>query len=153
MPIGPSRCSITAEASRWFYRQKIRKIELDDRPQGLRCGAVLLIVRQCVQPAVIFVLEVHKRGNRIIPALDPAASIRWPADVNDRHAVSTRGTIPRLTFRAGHGCSTERCTGHRSTPWRYVTERHAEAAPATGQPLQGAACALLGWIGEGAKAF
>src|ERR1700722_7081940 len=131
MPIGPSRCSITAEASRWFDRQKIRKIELDDRPQGLRRGAVLLIIRQCVQPVAILLLEVHKSGNRIIPALDPAAPIGRSADANDRRAIGMRGTIPRLTFRAGHGCFTDRWTGHRSTPYRYVTERHAAAASAT----------------------
>ena len=34
--VGPSRCSITAEAARWFDRLKIRKIEIDDCLQGIR---------------------------------------------------------------------------------------------------------------------
>jgi hypothetical protein len=63
------------------------------------------IVRQCIQPAAILHLEFRERGDRIVPALDPAAPIDRTAAASDRRAVGTRGTIPRLTFGAGHGAS------------------------------------------------
>jgi hypothetical protein len=37
----------------------------------------------------------------------PAAPIGRPTDANDRRAIGMRGPIPRLTFRAGHGCFTD----------------------------------------------
>ena len=35
-----------------------------------------------------------------------------------------------LTFGAGHGCVTDRWTGHGSTPMRHVTKCYTETAPA-----------------------
>src|SRR5271163_3793018 len=122
LPVRPCRCSITAETTRWFDRQKLGKIEFDDRPQGLRRGAVLLIVRQRIQPAAILHLEFRERGNRIVPALDPAAPIGRTADANDRRAIGVHGAVACLTFGAGHGYFADQWTGHWPTPKRW-TER------------------------------
>src|ERR1700733_7812923 len=130
--VRPSRCLITAETTRGLDRQKLGKIEFDNPPQGLRCGAVLLIVRQCIQPAAIFHLEFCERGDRIVPALDPAGPIGRPADANDRRAIGVHGTVACLTFGADHGYFADQWTGHWPTPKRYVTKDHTEAASATG---------------------
>src|ERR1700712_4479082 len=130
MPVGPSRCSIAAKAARRFDRLKLRKIEVDDGPQGLGCGIVALIGGQCVQPGGILSLQLRERGDRVIPALDPVAPVGRAADANDRLAICVHGPVACLTFGAGHGCVTDQWTGHGSTPKRYVTKCHTETAPA-----------------------
>ena len=45
--------SITAKAPRRFDRLEFGEIEIGDRPQGFGCGAVLLVVRQRLQPGGI----------------------------------------------------------------------------------------------------
>ena len=59
MPHGPSRCSITSKSPRRFDRLEFRKVEIDNRPQGLGQRAVLLIVWQRVQPGGIFSLQLR----------------------------------------------------------------------------------------------
>src|ERR1019366_9099434 len=107
MPYGPSRCSITAEAARWLDRLKLGEIEIDNRPQGLRESTVLLVVRQCLQPAGIFGLQLHGRGDGVIPAPDPTAAVDRAADANDRRTIRMRGPVACLAFGAGHGCFTD----------------------------------------------
>src|SRR5271170_2076534 len=124
MPFGPSRCSITAEAARRFDRQKLREIEFDNRPQGIGERTVLLIVRQRVQPCGIFALQFHGRGDGIVPALDPAATVDWTADANDGRTVRVRGAVARLpSMGPGHRCFTDWLRRHWSTPWHCVIVR------------------------------
>src|ERR1035437_3227353 len=119
---GPSRCSITAKTPWRFDRLEFGEIEIDNRPQGLGRGAVLLIVGQRVQPGVILGLHVNEPDDGVIPSLDPAAPVGRTACADDGYAGCVRGTIAGLTFGAGHRCFTDRWTGHGSTPWCYVTK-------------------------------
>src|SRR6516165_432526 len=120
MPYGPSRCSITPEAPRRFDCLEFGEIEFDNRPQGVGERAVLLIVRQRVQPAGIFSLQLQGRGYGVIPPLDPGAPVGGTACADNWCASRVRGAITRLTFGAGHRCFTDRLR-HGSTPRRYVT--------------------------------
>jgi hypothetical protein len=95
---GVSRCSITAEAALRLDRLKLGEIEFDNRPQGIGERAVLLIVRQCVQ---LRGLRLHGRGDGVVPALDPAASVgnrnvfnRWRAVLS--MPLQTRGYLLKL---------------------------------------------------------
>src|SRR5580698_9543894 len=108
MPVGPSRCSVTAEPAWRFDRLDLGEIEIDNHPQGLGRRAVTLIVRQSVKPGGVFRLQVGERGDCVTPALDPATAIDRTAEANDRCAADPRGTVARLTFGAGHGGITDR---------------------------------------------
>src|ERR1039458_9191647 len=99
---GSSRCSITAKPPWRFDRLEFREIEIDNRPQGLGRGAVLLIVGQRVQPGAILGLHVNEPGDGVIPSLDPAAPVGRTAYADDGYAGCVRGTIAGLTFGAGH---------------------------------------------------
>lgn len=112
MPFGSSGCSITAEASGWFDRLKLGEIEIDNCPQGLRERTVLLIVRQPVQPCAILGLEIHRRGDGVVSALDSAATVGGATEPNDRHAIAMRGAVACLPFGPGHGGFTDRFAGH-----------------------------------------
>src|SRR5258708_27855143 len=112
MPHGPSGCSITAEAARRFDRLKLGEVNVADRAQRLRRGAVLLIVGECLQPGGILSLRRREFGERVVPALDPAAPIGRPARADHRPAGRARGTVAGLTFGLGHGGFTNRWTGH-----------------------------------------
>jgi hypothetical protein len=79
LPVGPSGWSITAETPWRFDRLKLREIELDNRLLRPGRGAISLIVRQYLQPRGILRLEVRQRGDRVIPALDRALSLRQRA--------------------------------------------------------------------------
>src|SRR5450432_2457396 len=107
MPYGPSRCSITAEATWRLDRLKLGEIEFDNRPQCLGERTVLLIVRQGVQPAGILGLQLDGRGDGVVPSLDPGAPVGGAACANHRCASRVRGAITCLTFGAGHGCFTD----------------------------------------------
>jgi hypothetical protein len=48
--------------------------------------------------------------------LDPASPIDRTADANDRRASRVRGAVAGLPFGAGHGCVTDRWTGHFPLP-------------------------------------
>src|SRR5208283_4355206 len=98
MPVRPSRCSITAETAWRFDRLKLAEIKLDNRLQGLGHSAVLLVVRQRFQPGGILSLQLRQRGDRVIPALDPASPVGRAADANDRRAAHPCGAVARLTF-------------------------------------------------------
>jgi hypothetical protein len=122
MPVRSSRWSITPETTRWFDRLKLAEIKLNNRLQGLGQSAVLLVLWQRFQPGGILSLQLRQRGDRVIPALDPASPVGRAADANDRRAAHPCGAVSRLTFGAGHRDITERRTGHSSTPNRYVTK-------------------------------
>src|SRR5882757_4462183 len=155
MPVRPSRCSIAAETARRFDRQKLGKIEFHNRPQGLRRGAVLLIVRQRIQPAAILHLEFGERGDRIVPALDPAAPIDRTAYTDNWCAIGMRGAVTRLTFGSGHGCFTDSWMGHGSTPVGCVTRHRRSGATAkryvTLEPRVARARRAIGQGGGGIK--
>ena len=53
MPVRPSRCLVTAEATRRFSRLKLAKIAIADCPQRVGGGAAVQIVRQRLQPGDI----------------------------------------------------------------------------------------------------
>jgi hypothetical protein len=72
MPVGPSRCSITAEPARRYDRLQFGEIEIDNRQQGLSCGTVSLVIRQCFQPGTVLYLQARERRDGVVPALDPA---------------------------------------------------------------------------------
>ena len=80
-------CSITTEAARRFDRLKLGEIKLDNCPQSLGRGAVLLIVGQRLQPGAILRLQFREPGDGVVPALDTAPAVPRPADVNDRFAA------------------------------------------------------------------
>ena len=74
MPYGPSRCSITPEAPWRLDRLKLGKIEFNNRPQGVGERTVLLVVRQ--RPASRHSgLQLHGRGDGVVPPLDPGAPV------------------------------------------------------------------------------
>ena len=75
MPHGPSHCSITSEAPWRFDRLKLGQIEFNNRAQRLGERTFLLIVRQRLQPAGILGLQLHGRGDGIVPSLDPGAPV------------------------------------------------------------------------------
>ena len=107
MPYGPSRCSITPEAPWRIDRLKLGEIEFNNRPQGLGERAVLLVIRQRVQPAGIFGLQLHGRGDGVVPPLDPGAPVGGAACADNGCASGVRGTIARLTFGAGQSSLTD----------------------------------------------
>ena len=57
------------------------------------------------------------------PAPGPAAMVRWATDADHRHSGGARGAIAGLAFGIGHGCFTDRFTGHdfHSEALRYET--------------------------------
>ena len=75
MPSGLSGCSIAAEAPWRLNRLEFGEVEIDNCPQGIGGGAVLLIIGQCLQPCGIFRLEIGEGGDGIVPALDPATPV------------------------------------------------------------------------------
>ena len=113
MPDGPSRCSITSESPRRFDRLQFRKVEIANRPQYLGRCAVLLIVGQCIQPGGIFCLKLREPCDGVVPALDARSPVYRASCAHNRRTNRTAGTIPRLTFGAGHGSFTDRWTRHR----------------------------------------
>src|SRR5665213_1055927 len=121
MPYGPSRCSITSKAPRRLDRLEFGEIEFDNRPQGLGECAVLLVVRQRVQPAGILGLQLHRRGDGIVPPLDPGTPVGGAARASHRCASRACSAITYLTLGAGHGLFIDQRAGHGSTPNRYVT--------------------------------
>jgi hypothetical protein len=121
MAHGPSHCSITPEAPWRFNRLEFGQIEFDNRPQGVGERTVLLVVWQRVQPVGIFSLQLHGRGDCVVPALDPGAPIDGAACVDNRCASRVRGAISRLTFGAGHRCFSDRWARHGLVPFHGVT--------------------------------
>ena len=91
VPSGPFRGSVPSNATRRFDRLKFGTIEFGDCPRCFRERAVLLIVRQCVQPFGVLSLERLDRRDGVGPSLDPKTSICLTPRSHNRRSGGSRG--------------------------------------------------------------
>ena len=105
--------SVTTVTTRWLDDGEGFEVEIDDLLQGRCGGTVAEAVGQGVGPGGIFGLQGEQFGDGSAPAPWSAAAVcRWAGDRGGRLAWLLAGAIAGLAFRVGHGCFTDRFTGH-----------------------------------------
>ena len=117
--------SVAAKPARWFDRLKLYEVEVADGPQGIGGSAILLIVRQCVQPSGILRLQLRQFGDGIMPAPGPAEPARAKAGGGRRGGARDSPALRRRVLcGGGPGAPRRSWASHRSI---CVAWFHSEA--------------------------
>ena len=105
--------SIPAEAAGWIDRLQLLEVELDDRLELVRQPGGFEVLRQVLQPAAVFLLQIDQSGHRCRPACRPwdAASGRCCGG-RPGALLAQLGAASGLSLGRAHRDGADRRSGH-----------------------------------------